>query len=46
MISTYSLNSKLTEPILLPHPTTLYPKPFKYLTAISTYFDYLLPNVI
>lgn len=45
-MSHYWLRSKLTDPILLPHPTTLYPFYFKKTAAISTYFDYLLPKVM
>lgn len=39
--------SKLTPPILLPHPTTLYPNySFKYLAAISTSLLYFCPRVM
>lgn len=45
-ISHYWLKSRLTDPILRPHPTTLYPFCFKKAAAISTYFDSLLPKVM
>ena len=45
MMSISLLSNKLTDTILLPQPTTLYPIDFRYFATLSTSKDSFLPNV-